>query len=776
MPPTSATPNILATCKQTRFHLRDERGSGEIDVQGLDLLISSSTTTQDGLGNQAGALAKARKQKARSAGKEILMNANLRLKAGVHYGLVGRNGTGKSTILRAMAEKLIPGIPNVVKIAIIQQTDAEECNLEASSLSSSHGEKFSHEKTPKTVLQQVLESDESRNDIVRKINTLSRAFDGTEDKFGPVRTLRQIQHELLEEDLFLAQKNAALKSGARGLQARKELKVAECKVSDSVSKLEEPLEEVDASNIQQETQAAVGMLDDLQAQLEAMNIVDRDKEARKILLGLGFKETSFDQPFNSLSGGWRMRCMLAGVLIQSADILILDEPTNFLDLLGVIWLETYLKRMREDSEKTVVVVSHDRDFLNAVCEEIVILKDHSLTYFKGNISAYEKDLDAQKLYWGRMKEAQDRQIEHIKSTIRENIKLGKKTGDDNKLRMAKSRQKKMEERTGVEVSATGGRFKLSRDRVGWHDSLRAEIEVPADEKGATLEIPEAPDLRFPGALLSLERATFQYKGGRAPVLNGIDLVMHMGDRVGIMGLNGSGKTTLLNILTRVAEPTQGKVSHHSRLRLGYYSQHAVDDLQSLGRSKPELTALSLVMQEAEELDEGDTRALLSSLGLAGRVVSDVQVAQLSGGQLVSAPSLYSYVHRRTQKKILSRTNQVRLALARILWKQPQLLILDEITTHLDFHTVLALAQALSAFNGAVLIVSHDRFLVRTVVEGKDDTHFSEELATSSEALDQDSPRGRQVFVLKAGKLNLQENGVEQFEKGLEKRVNRIVNG
>ncbi|KAI1958860.1 hypothetical protein LOZ58_004897 [Ophidiomyces ophidiicola] len=747
MPPASATPSILATCKQTRFHLRDERGSGEIDVQGLDILISSSTIAQDGP-----ALAKARKQKARSAGREILMNANLRLKTGVHYGLVGRNGTGKSTILRAMAEKLIPGIPNVVKIAIIQQTDAEECSLEASSLSSSHGEKSSHEKTPKTVLQQVLESDESRNDIMRKINTLSRAFDGTEDRFGPVRTLRQLQHELLEEDLFLAQKNAALKSGARGLQARKELKVAESKVSDSASKLEEQLEEVDASNIQQETQAAVEMLDDLQAQFEAMNIVDRDKEARKILLGLGFKETSFDQPFNSLSGGWRMRCMLAGVLIQSADILILDEPTNFLDLLGVIWLEAYLKRMREDSEKTVVVVSHDRDFLNAVCEEIVILKDHSLTYFKGNISAYEKDLDAQKLYWGRMKEAQDRQIEHMKSTIRENIKLGKKTGDDNKLRMAKSRQKKMEERTGVEVSATGGRFKLSRDRVGWHDSLRAEIEVPADEKGATLEIPDAPDLRFPGALLSLERATFQYKGGRAPVLNGIDLVMHMGDRVGIMGLNGSGKTTLLNILTRVAEPTQGKVSHHSRLRLGYYSQHAVDDLQSLGRSKPELTALSLVMQEAEELDEGDTRALLSSLGLAGRVVSDVQVAQLSGGQLV------------------------RLALARILWKQPQLLVLDEITTHLDFHTVLALAQALSAFNGAVLIVSHDRFLVRTVVEGKDDTHLSEELATSSEARDQDSPRGRQVFVLKAGKLNLQENGVEQFEKGLEKRVSRIVNG
>lgn len=368
-----------------------------------------------------------------------------------------------------------------------------------------------------------------------------------------------------------------------------------------------------------------------------MNIIDREQEARKILLGLGFKEPSFDQPFLSLSGGWRMRCMLAGVLIQSADVMILDEPTNFLDLLGVIWLETYLQRMRDESDKTVVVVSHDRDFLNAVCEEVIILKDQALTYFKGNISAYEKDLEAQKLYWGRMKEAQDRQMAHMKSTIRENIKLGKKTGDDNKLRMAKSRQKKMEERMGVEVSANGGRFKLSRDRVGYHDSYRAEIEVPPDEKGVTLEIPDAPDLRFPGALLSLEAASFRYKGKETFVLNGVDLVIHMGDRIGLMGLNGCGKTTLLNVLVGNSEPTQGKVSRHARLRLGYYSQHSVEVLQDLGKTKPGITALDLVLQEADgALNEGEVRGILSSLGLIGRTASDVPIAQLSGGQLVSS--------------------------------------------------------------------------------------------------------------------------------------------
>ncbi|WEW59789.1 hypothetical protein PRK78_005269 [Emydomyces testavorans] len=647
-----------------------------------------------------------------------------------------------------MAEKLIPGIPEAVKIAILQQTDAEGPNLELTAL-----EAAENDQGLKTVLQQVLGSDQSRNDIVRKMNILSHAFEESEDKFGPIRAVRQLEHERLEQELFLAQKNAALRSGARGLQARKELKVAEGKVSESANTIKQSLENIDSSIIQEETKAAVEMLDELQTEFEPiakMNIVDREQEARKILLGLGFKEPSFDQPFHSLSGGWRVRCMLAGVLIQSADIMILDEPTNFLDLLGVIWLETYLKRMRDESDKTVVVVSHDRDFLNAVCEEVIILKDQTLTYFKGNISAYEQDLEAQKLFWGRMKEAQDRQTAHMKATIRENIKVGKKTGDDNKLRMAKSRQKKLEERTGVEISATGGRFKLSRDRVGWHDSLRAEIEVPADEKGVTLEIPDAPDLRFPGALLSLEAATFRYRGKETSVLNGIDLVIHMGDRVGVMGLNGCGKTTLLNVLVGVLEPSQGKVSHHPRLRLGYYSQHTVEDLQELGESKPELTALLLMLQEAEgELSEGDARGLLSSLGLVGSTASDVQIAQLSGGQLV------------------------RLALARILWKRPHLLILDEITTHLDFHTVLALSSALSTFNGAILLVSHDRFLVRTVIEGKHDTDEEDNGAVTN-IEDEGELRRRHVFVLRAGKLHLQEDGVKQFEQSLETRVRKLM--
>lgn len=367
-----------------------------------------------------------------------------------------------------------------------------------------------------------------------------------------------------------------------------------------------------------------------------MKLVDIEQQARQTLIGLGFKEDALSKQFSTLSGGWRMRCMLASVLIQNPDIMILDEPTNFLDLLGVVWLEEYLKQLRDSSQTTIVLVSHDRDFVNAVCEEIVIIRDQKLTYFKGNLSAYEQDFEEQKLYWGRMKEAQERQIAHMEATVREGIKVGKKTNDDNKLRMAKSRQKKLDDRMGVQVNARGGRFKLNRDLPGYHLSARDEIEVPQDEKGVLIALPDPSELRFPGPLISLEGIVFKYRTGAALVLQGIDLVMHLGDRVGIMGLNGCGKSTLIRLVAGVTIPTQGKVSSHSRLKMGYYAQHSIEELQKLGQEDPSLTALGLMTKEVEgSLNEGQLRGLLSSLGLQGRIVSDVPILRLSGGQLVS---------------------------------------------------------------------------------------------------------------------------------------------
>lgn len=486
-----------------------------------------------------------------------------------------------------------------------------------------------------------------------------------------------------------------------------------------------------------------------------MKPADLEKEARRILLGLGFKEDALEKKVSTLSGGWCMRCLLAGILAQKPDIMILDEPTNFLDLLGVVWLENYLQQLREGSETTVVLVSHDRDFVNAVCEEIIILRDQKLTYFRGNLAAYEQDSEERKLYLSRMKEAQERQIEHMQASIQQNLKIGKKTNDENKVRQAKSRQKKIDDRMGLQVSANGGRFKLNRDLVGYHLKSRAEIEVPQDERGATMSLPDAAELRFPGPLVSLEGVSFRYKKNDRVILDDVNLVVHLGDRIGIMGLNGSGKTTLIRVLNGQIPPSQGKVSTHPRLKVGYYGQHSVEELQERGRDDPTMTALSMLMTEADgALNEGAVRGLLSSVGLQGRIASDVPVAKLSGGQLV------------------------RLALARIVWSAPQLLILDEITTHLDFHTVTALATALSSFSGAILLVSHDRFLARSVIEGKRDTDhkLNEEFEGLEEEKEETSTRRRTVYVLKMGKLVEQSNGVEQFEQSLVKRVQKMLCG
>lgn len=367
-----------------------------------------------------------------------------------------------------------------------------------------------------------------------------------------------------------------------------------------------------------------------------MKLADIEQKARRILQGLGFKEDALDNRMSTLSGGWHMRCMLASVLIQDPDIMILDEPTNFLDLLGVVWLENYLQQLRDTSETTIILVSHDRDFINAVCEEIVNLRDQKLTYFRGNLSAYEQDFEEEKLYLRRMKEAQERQIAHMEASIRENMKIGKKTNDENKLRQAKSRQKKVDDRMGLQVNANGGRFKLNRDLVGYHLSSRAEIDVPTDERGASMSLPDATELRFPGPLVSLEGAVFAYKNTVRAIVDGVNLVVHMGDRVGIMGLNGSGKTTLVRLLTGTLATSKGKVSTHSRLKVGYYGQHSVEELQARGHGDPSLTALGLLMAETDaRLNEGAVRGLLSSMGLQGRIASDVPVAKLSGGQLVS---------------------------------------------------------------------------------------------------------------------------------------------
>ncbi|QPG94910.1 hypothetical protein C2857_007289 [Epichloe festucae Fl1] len=721
---------ILCTAKQTRFHV-DAPNYRELDVTGLQILVTS-----DDKGSSSSAKSKS---KTRSEGLEILSNAKLLLKEGQRYALVGRNGAGKSTLLRAVADKLIPGIPEGTRIALLQQSRLVDEN--------DHGESADKNGQQQSVLQEVIDRATARDTVQQEIQFLTDDVDAS-DPYSPVRALRSLKHERLQKRLFRLDKDARLRSGARGMQARKALVAFEKVVAESDAMINQPGNEITPEILQAETQEAADMLAVLQIQIEPSRLAQIESKAKAILTGLGFSHDGMAKPITSMSGGWHMRAALAAALLQDADILILDEPTNFLDLLGIVWLQRYLQHLAKgDKPPTVVIVSHDRDFIS-VCTHLMILKDKQLAYFHGDLPTYEASQAERKLWLRKMKAAQDKQRAHMEKSIVQNMKAGKANDDTNKIRQAKSRQKKLDDRMGMQVNAKGHRFKLNGDLVGWHLTSREEIDMPPEERPVVITLPEPPDLRFPGSLLSLEDASFRYKPDLPLVFNGINLTVGMGDRIGILGLNGAGKSTLIKMLVEESRPSSGSVTTHPRLRLGYYSQHAVEAIKSIGREEPALTALGLLAREVDgEMKEGEIRGLLGELGLPGRIASDVPVRKLSGGQLV------------------------RCELARLLWRRPHCLVLDEVTTHFDYETATALRVALNSWEGAVVLVSHDRWFMRGAVEGNlDDDDDGDDDGEDA------PPRRRVVYRLKGAQMVELENGVEDFENLMQKRVSKLLGG
>lgn len=625
----------------------------------------------------------------------------------------------------------------------------------------------------RTVLEEVIERATSKDELEKEISTLNKGLHGG-DGITAVRALRSVRYERMQKHWFELDKMARLRSGSRGMAARKELLAFEEEMAEfktlyvghyyrisrtllTANRLEQPDAELSPVTVDANVQEAAEMLADLQLQIEPSKLLDIESKAKKILTGLGFSEAYMSKPVSELSGGWTMRTALAGALLQDMDILILDEPTNFLDLLGIIWLSKYLQSLEElPDPPTLILVSHDRDFIS-FCTDLVVFKDKKLTYFHGDLALYESSTSEKRKHLTKMIDAKEKQKAHIQATIARNMKEGKKKDDDNRMRQAKQRQKKLDDRWGLEVSSKGTRFKLNRDLVGYHLTSRADIEVALEDKPLSVVLPEPPDLRFPGPLISLEGVTFCYsskeRDSKKPssanpaVLQDVTLSLNMGDRVGILGLNGAGKSTLIKLLVDKEKPTKGTVTNHSRLRLGYYSQAAVKSLQALGLSEPGLTALSLLTREVEgELDEGELRGLLGSLGLPGRIASDVPLCKLSGGQAV------------------------RCELARILWPCPHCLVLDEVTTHLDYETVTALREALRSWEGAVVLVSHDRWFMRGAIEGLVDQSGSEDESEDEE----EAPRRRAVYRLKGGALVKLEDGVQEFEDLMEKRAKKLL--
>ncbi|BGP24160.1 iron complex transport system ATP-binding protein [Rhodotorula toruloides] len=701
---------IHCSSQQSRFHTETLDTSREIDLK--DVVISVGE-------------------------RELVSGAHLRLKDGVKYALVGRNGTGKSTVLAALADKLIPGINPDLRILLLSQVvDSTR----------------SSEVETRTVLEHVVHGDNERTRNVKRLEALTKAVDLTQP-IETERIVRSLELEDRQEELVQAQLVAKRRSGTRGKAARE----AEIHAMKRVAEAEARLGDVDSNGPSLDVLAqATDMLNDVQATLEVLDSATTEARAATILSGLGFTEEMMNGRYSALSGGWRSRCSLATSLLVRSDVLLLDECTNFLDLEATIWLEHFLR----DETRTLVIVSHDQAFLTAVVEETIILRNQAFRYFEGTPAAYEIEERKTAKRLTTQQEALDKKREHVEKSIQRGIASAKKTGDENRQRMAKSRQKKLDERWGLEQSASGHRFKLNRDLVGYYTSRRAEIAVQEHESATKIIVPSPEKLRTLGDLVHFDQVEYSFPSAKTPLLAKVTFTVEQGGRVAFVGANGNGKSTLAKLIVGELVPTKGKIARHPQLRLGYFSQHSVENLtlKTTSAQGGPVTALSHFLEhfeaEGEKVLESEARACLGSFGLKGDIASDTPLSQLSGGQ------------------------KVRLALALIVFRPPPLLLLDEVTTHLDFSTIKALSKALKSFSGGIVLITHDRWFSRVVVEGEtfqaasgiEDEDEEVEEEASRDSVEEGAAKRGQTFRVGRGGIKLIEQGMAGYVASVERKL------
>ncbi|KAI0511753.1 hypothetical protein KFK09_012385 [Dendrobium nobile] len=404
----------------------------------------------------------------------------------------------------------------------------------------------------------------------------------------------------------------------------------------------------------------------LYEKLQLMGSDAAEAQASKILAGLGFTKVMQTRATRSFSGGWRMRISLARALFVQPTLLLLDEPTNHLDLRAVLWLEEYLCRWK----KTLVVVSHDRDFLNTVCNEIIHLHDMKLHFYRGNFEDFESGYEQKRKEMNKKFEVYDKQL-----------KAARRTG-------SKAQQDKVKDRAKFQAAKEA----KHRGKGKADDEDGAPPEAPKKWRDYSVEFhfPEPTELTPP--LLQLIEVSFSYPSRADFKLSDVDVGIDMGTRVAIVGPNGAGKSTLLNLLAGDLVPTEGEVRRSQKLRIGRYSQHFVDLLtmdenpvQYLLRLHPDQEGFS--KQEA-------VRAKLGKFGLPSHNHL-TPIAKLSGGQ------------------------KARVVFTSISMSKPHILLLDEPTNHLDMQSIDALAEALEEFTGGVVLVSHDSRLISRVCEDEE---------------------------------------------------------
>ncbi|MFM7404265.1 MAG: ABC-F family ATP-binding cassette domain-containing protein [Erythrobacter sp.] len=395
-----------------------------------------------------------------------------------------------------------------------------------------------------------------------------------------------------------------------------------------------------------ETCTDMDRMGDVHERLLAIDAYSAPARAAKILNGLGFDEEMQQRPVDSFSGGWKMRIALGALLFSEPDILLLDEPSNHLDLEATLWLENFLRSY----PATLVVISHERDLLNKVVDHILHLQGGQLTLYPGGYDAFEKQRAERAAQLAAAKASQEAQAARLRDYVARN-------------------------------SARASTAKQAQSRAKMLAKMQP-IAALMEDPTLSFDFPDPSEMKSP--MITLEQAAVGY-GAAPPILKRLNLRSEADDRIALLGRNGNGKTTLARLLAAQLAPAEGAVNAPGKLKVGYFTQYQVEELAG------EDTPLDLMARAMEGQSPAAVRAQLGRFGFSGPK-AQTRVEKLSGGE------------------------RARLALALITRDAPHLLILDEPTNHLDVDAREALVQALNAYNGAVILISHDRHMVELTAD------------------------------------------------------------
>ncbi|MGY4877775.1 ABC-F family ATP-binding cassette domain-containing protein [Vreelandella aquamarina] len=455
--------------------------------------------------------------------------------------------------------------------------------------------------------------------------------------------------KLLLGELGVDQGDIEISGGQRIAHMAQEVEALDRAIIDYVLDGDIALRQAEADLVAAQASGAAHREAELHGLIETLDGYRAESRAAQLLVGLGFVQADLKRPLSDFSGGWRMRVNLARTLFMPSDLLLLDEPTNHLDLDALLWLEQWLTRY----PGTLLLISHDRDFLDAVCDHIVHMHQQSLALYRGNYSRFERTR-AEKL---ALQQAEAAKQQARREEIERFINRFK--AQATKARQAQSRVKMLE-------------------RMG-------EIAVAHVDSPFHFRLPSADKTSHPLLVLDQAQLGYQSHDGDIVQLDKVNVTLLPGSRIGLLGPNGAGKSTLIKSLIGQLPLLAGKRTPGEHLAIGYFAQHQLESLDIT------TTPFMHVQRLSPNASDQEIRNFLGGFGFAGDDAFG-EVATFSGGE------------------------KARLALALVAWKKPNLLLLDEPTNHLDLEMREALTEALASFEGTVILVSHDRHLLRASVD------------------------------------------------------------